>query len=74
MGRLAVLTGLWVLFGIEYGRFKLNSPSDRLLDKSRRKPVKEYLDLQCRFRNLREEDVERIQKWVDEDWEHYRKC
>jgi pyruvate ferredoxin oxidoreductase beta subunit len=73
MGRLAVLTGSWVLFEIEYGRFKLNSPSDRLLDKSKRKPVKEYLTLQGRFRNLKEEDIERIQKWVDEDWERYRK-
>ncbi|MGB9740454.1 MAG: pyruvate synthase subunit PorB [Candidatus Bathyarchaeia archaeon] len=73
IGRLAVLTGLWALFEIEYGRFKLNPPSDRLLDKSKRKPVKEYLSLQGRFRNLKEDDVERIQKWVDEDWEHYRK-
>jgi pyruvate ferredoxin oxidoreductase beta subunit len=73
IGRLAVLTGLWALFEIEYGCFKLNSPSDRLLDKSKRKPVKEYLTLQGRFRNLKEEDIERIQKWVDEDWERYRK-
>ncbi|MEM3695342.1 MAG: pyruvate synthase subunit PorB [Candidatus Bathyarchaeia archaeon] len=73
MGRLAVLTGMWALFEIEYGSFKLNPPSDRLLDKSKRKPVKEYLALQGRFRNLKEEDIERIQKWVDEDWEYYRK-
>lgn len=73
MGRLAVLTGMWALFEIEYGRFKLNPPSDRLIDKSKRKPVKEYLALQGRFRNLKEEDIERIQKWVDEDWEYYRK-
>jgi pyruvate ferredoxin oxidoreductase beta subunit len=73
MGRLAVLTGLWALFEIEYGHFKLNPPSDRLLDKSKRKPVKEYLSLQGRFRNLREDDLERIQKWVDEDWEYYSK-
>jgi pyruvate ferredoxin oxidoreductase beta subunit len=73
MGRLAVLTGLWALFEIEHGRFKLNAPSDRLLDKSKRKPVKEYLTLQGRFRNLKEEDIERIQKWVDEDWEYYSK-
>ncbi|MEM2105537.1 MAG: pyruvate synthase subunit PorB [Candidatus Bathyarchaeia archaeon] len=73
MGKLAVLTGMWALFEIEYGRFKLNPPSDRLLDKSKRKPVKEYLALQGRFRNLKEEDIERIQRWVDEDWEYYCK-
>lgn len=73
LGRLAVLTGSWVLFEIEHGRFKLNPPSDRLLDKSKCKSVKEYLALQGRFRNLTEEDIERIQTWVDEDWERYRK-
>jgi len=73
MGRLAVQTGLWALFEIESGQFKLNPPSDRLVDKARRKSVKEYLTLQGRFRHLIEEDVERIQRWVDEDWERYRK-
>lgn len=73
MGRLAVQTGLWILFEIEHGKFKLNPPSDRLLDKAKRKPVKEYLSVQGRFRNLTEEDIERIQRWVDEDWEQYRK-
>ena len=73
IGRLAVQTGMWVLFEIEYGKFKLNSPSDRLVDKAKRKPVKEYLALQGRFRTLKEGDIEKIQKWVDEDWERYRK-
>jgi len=73
MGRLAVQTGLWVLFEIEHGKFKLNPPSDRLVDKTKRKPVKDYLTVQGRFRNLTEEDIERIQRWVDEDWEQYRK-
>ncbi len=73
MGRLAVQTGLWALFEIEYGKFKLNPPSDRLIDKAKRKLVKEYFALQGRFRNLTEEDVDRMQKWVDDDWEKYRK-
>lgn len=73
MGRLAVQTGLWVLYEIESGQFKFNPPSDRLIDKTRRKPVKEYLKLQGRFRNLNDEDVEKIQNWVDEDWGQYSK-
>jgi len=73
LGRLAVQTGLWALFEIEYGKFKLNPPSDRLVDKAKRKPVKDYLTFQGRFRNLTEEDIERIQRWVDEEWEQYRK-
>jgi len=73
MGRLAVQTGLWALYEVEYGRFKLNPPSDRLIDKTKRKPVKDYLALQGRFRQLSERDVEQIQKWVDEDWIRYQK-
>jgi len=73
MGRLAVQTGLCVLYEIENGKFKLNPPSDRLVDKSKRKPVKEYFAGQGRFRNLTEDDVVRIENWVDEDWNEYRK-
>jgi pyruvate ferredoxin oxidoreductase beta subunit len=73
MGRIAVRTGVWALFEIEHGKFKLNTPSSRLVDKAKRKPVKEYLTLQGRFRKLTEVDIEKTQKWVDEDWERYRK-
>lgn len=73
IGRLAVQTGMWVLFEIENGKFKLNPPSNGLVDKTKRKPVREYLKLQGRFRNLTESDIEKIQRMVDEDWEQYRK-
>jgi len=72
IGRLAVQTGIWALYEIENGKFRLNPPSDRLIDKSKRKPVKEYLSMQERFRHLTESDIEKIQKWVDEDWEYYK--
>jgi pyruvate ferredoxin oxidoreductase beta subunit len=73
LGRLAVLTGMWALYEVENGRFKLNPPSDRLVDKSKRKPVKDYIALQGRFRGMKEADVEHMQKMVDEDWERYSK-
>ncbi|MEM3622232.1 MAG: pyruvate synthase subunit PorB [Candidatus Bathyarchaeia archaeon] len=73
LGRLAVQTGLWALYEIEYGKFKLSPPSDRLIEKAKRKPIKEYFALQGRFRSLTDEDIERIQRWVDEDWERYGK-
>lgn len=72
IGRLAVQTGIWALYEIENGKFRLNPPSDRLVDKSKRKPVKEYLTMQERFRHLTDADVQKIQKWVDEDWAHYQ--
>jgi len=73
LGRLAVLSGLWALYEIENGKFKLNSPSDRLMDRAKRKPVKDYFVQQGRFRNLKEADVEEIEKWIDEDYARYRK-
>ncbi len=71
IGRLAVQTGMWALFEIEDGKFRFNPPSDRMAKKGNRKPIKEYLSLQGRFRNLTAEDLEKIEKWVDEDWERY---
>jgi pyruvate ferredoxin oxidoreductase beta subunit len=73
LGRLAVQTGLCALYEIEDGKFRLDSPSDRLVDKAKRKPVKEYFAEQGRFRNLTEKDVSTVQEWVNQDWERYRK-
>lgn len=72
VGRLAVQTGTWVLFEIEYGVFKLTGPSRALIDKSKRKPIREYLKLQDRFARMSDEDVEKLQKFIDSQWEHYK--
>jgi len=73
IGRLAVQTGMWALYEIENGEFKLSPPSARLLDKSKRKPVELYLRAQGRFRNLTDRDIAEIQQWVDETWEKYKR-
>lgn len=73
MGRLAVRTGMWALFEIENGEFKLSTPSAALVDKAKRKPVEEYLTRQGRFRNLTKEDILVIQGWIDDTWEKYKK-
>ncbi len=73
IGRLAVQTGMWALYEIENGEFKLSPPSARLLDKSKRKPVELYLKAQGRFRNLTDRDISEIQQWVDETWEKYKR-
>jgi pyruvate/2-oxoacid:ferredoxin oxidoreductase beta subunit len=68
MGRLAVQTGMWTLLEIEYGKLKLSGSSARLVDKSKRKPIEQYLRAQGRFRRMTKEDVEVLQKWVDRSW------
>lgn len=72
VGRLAVQTGMWVLFEIENGVLRLTGPSRALIDKSKRKPIREYLKLQGRFAGITDEDVERLQSFIDSQWEHYK--
>jgi len=73
LGMLAVQTGMWVLFEIENGVFSINSPSRIALDKTKRKPVEEYLRPQGRFRHLTAKGVVQVQKVVDATLDHYAK-
>jgi len=73
VGRRAVQTGMWVLFEVDHGRFRLSRPSAPLTEKSRRRPIEEYLRMQGRFSRLSPRDVEALQAWVDESWENYKK-
>lgn len=60
--RTATQTGMFPLFEVENGEWKLNNP------KSITKPVAEYLKGQGRFRHLTEEDIAQIQKHIEEDF------
>jgi len=73
IGRLAVQTGMWPLYEVENGVFRLTGPSKALLDKSKRKPVEEYVKLQGRFRGLKPEDLKKLQEYVDQMWEEIAK-
>lgn len=73
IAQLAVETGLWILYEYENGRIKLSGPSRPYLDKSKRKPIKEYLKLQGRFRGITDEEIRIIEKMVDENWEWIKK-
>jgi len=73
VGRLAVLTGIWPLYEIEKGKFRLTGVSRVLLDKSKRRPVIEYIRVQGRFSHLSEEDVRVLEEYVDKLWEDIKK-
>jgi pyruvate ferredoxin oxidoreductase beta subunit len=62
IGRLAVETGIFPLYEVENGRYKLN------VDRPKLKPVEEYLKPQGRFRHLLEEEIEKIQEHVNEEY------
>ncbi len=68
MARLAVETGAWILWEYYNGKLRLSPPSIPYRDKSKRKPVKEYLKLQGRFRHLTDEDIAEIEKRIDQQW------
>ena len=62
IGSLAVETGIFPLYEIEEGKYKLS------LDLPQRRPVTDYLKLQGRFRHLSEETVKQIQHRVDKEY------
>lgn len=71
MGRLAVETRMVVLYEIENGVFRLTGASERLAAKGGLRPVREYIELQGRFRRITEAQIEDLQRWVDSRWEDY---
>ena len=67
IGRLAVETGIFPLYEIENGRYKLNIRTAKL------KPVQEYFKLQGRFRHLSEATTQEIQERVTREYEELKK-
>jgi pyruvate ferredoxin oxidoreductase beta subunit len=68
-----VQTGIWALYEIVNGKFGLSSPSAGLVDKTKRKPIEDYVKQQGRFDHIAPEDVEELRRWIDESWEKYKK-
>ena len=62
IGSLAVETGIFPLYEIEDGKYKLS------IDFPKLRPVNDYLKLQGRFRHLGEETIEKIQLRVEEEY------
>jgi pyruvate ferredoxin oxidoreductase beta subunit len=62
IGRLAVETGMFPLYEIENGKYRLSINPGKL------KPVRDYLRLQGRFGHLSEETTKEIQDRVNEEY------
>lgn len=60
IGKLAVDTGAWQLFEIEHNQVK------NIFRPKESKPVADYLRTQKRFKHLKDEDIAKIQTWIDE--------
>jgi pyruvate ferredoxin oxidoreductase beta subunit len=68
MGRLAVETGMFPLYEVEYGRYKLTMDFPQGL-----RPVEDYLRQQRRFRHLTPDVIEQIQSRVTAEYERLKK-
>jgi len=73
IGRMAVECGLFDLYEIENGQKQLSAPSRKQLKKKALRPVREYLQLQARYKAFDEEQVTALQGQVDLKWEGYRR-
>jgi len=62
IGRLAAQTGIFPLYEVENGKYKLN------FNPAVFKPVSDYIKIQGRFRHLSENAISLIQQRVNEDW------
>ncbi|MHA1143125.1 MAG: 3-methyl-2-oxobutanoate dehydrogenase subunit beta [Candidatus Helarchaeota archaeon] len=69
----AVKTGMWVLYEVENGEFKLSKESANLVDKSKRASIREYLKKQGRFKRMSEDEIEELQAWIDHNWKKIEK-
>lgn len=67
LGRLAVETGIFPLYEIDHGRYKLS------LEFSPLRPISEYTKLQGRFRHLTADILEQIQSRVAKNYEELKK-
>jgi len=71
IGRLAVETGIVVLFEIENGKFRLTGASKRIAEKGSRPPVSHFVERQGRFRKMSPEQLQAFQRSVDQKWNEY---
>jgi pyruvate ferredoxin oxidoreductase beta subunit len=62
LGRLAVETGVFPLYEVDHGKYRLS------IDFPQLKPVKEYVKLQGRFRHLTDDMIEQIEKRIRKEY------
>jgi pyruvate ferredoxin oxidoreductase beta subunit len=71
IGRLAIESGYYDLYEIEYGKFRLTAASEKLLEKRKLIPVKEYFLSQSRFMTLTDAQIAIIQAEIDAKWNRF---
>jgi pyruvate ferredoxin oxidoreductase beta subunit len=73
MARLAIETGIFVLFELENGKFRFTGRSKSLAEKGNRLPLINYIERQDRFKKMSAEQLSSLQKFIDNKWNEYLK-
>jgi pyruvate ferredoxin oxidoreductase beta subunit len=73
IARLAIETGVFVLFEVENGKFRFTGRSKSLAEKGNRLPLINYIERQDRFKKMSVEQLSRFQKFIDNKWHEYIK-
>ncbi|HDR72392.1 MAG TPA: pyruvate synthase subunit beta [Methanoculleus sp.] len=63
MGKLAVRTGMWILYEREHGQLSISGPSKNAMRKPL--PIEEYLEKQGRFKNIDQRSITVLQQQVE---------
>ena len=63
MGKLAVKTGMWLLYEKEYGKVTISGPTKAAVVKPA--PLEDYLSMQGRFRGIDAETVNRLRSQLE---------
>ncbi len=62
MARIAVETNVFPLYEVEYGKYTISR-------KPKKRPLKEYFELQGRFKHLTDDIIAELQAKVDKNWD-----
>ncbi|MEA3222231.1 MAG: thiamine pyrophosphate-dependent enzyme [Thermodesulfobacteriota bacterium] len=68
IGKLAVETGIFDLYEIECGDFRLTGASAKLIEKRKLRPASEYFRAQSRFKTMSDGLIKKIQEQIDARW------
>ncbi len=72
VARLAVETGMWILFEYD-GEFRFTGLSKAIARRKRDpKDIEEYLSIQGRFSHLGKEEIEEIRRYINNRWDRFR--
>ncbi|MBD3189926.1 MAG: pyruvate synthase subunit beta [Candidatus Heimdallarchaeota archaeon] len=68
VGKLAVQTGAHILWEAVDGNIKLSRLSEKYRDPEKRKPLKEYLKYQGRYKNISSELIDSYKEYIAHQW------